>query len=221
MRLQPKTILTDPLINDNPITYQILGLCSALAVTTSMMPALLMSLAVTAVMSIGGAVISAIRHQIPDNVRIVVQLTIIASLVIVADQILKAYAFETSRQLSVFVALIVTNCIVLGRIETFAMKNGVGASFLDGLGNGLGYSLALMSIAAIRELFGSGTLFGVTALPTIADGGWYYPNGLMILPPGVFFIVGLMIWAIRSWRVEQVEQPEFRIRHVHRTEASS
>lgn len=221
MRPQTKAILTDPLINDNPITYQILGLCSALAVTTSLMPALLMSLAVTAVMSIGGAVISAIRHHIPDNVRIVVQLTIIASLVIVADQILKAYAFDTSRQLSVFVALIVTNCIVLGRIETFAMKNGVGASFLDGLGNGLGYSLALMSIAAIRELFGSGTLFGVTALPTIAEGGWYYPNGLMILPPGVFFIVGLMIWAIRSWRVEQVEQPEFRIRHVHRTEASS
>lgn len=221
MRPQSKAILTDPLINDNPITYQILGLCSALAVTTSMMPALLMSLAVTAVMSIGGAAISAIRHQIPDNVRIVVQLTIIASLVIVADQVLKAYAFETSRQLSVFVALIVTNCIVLGRIETFAMKNGVTASFLDGLGNGLGYSLALMSIAAIRELFGSGTLFGVTALPTIAEGGWYYPNGLMILPPGVFFIVGLMIWAIRSWRVEQVEQPEFRIRHVHRSEASS
>lgn len=220
MKAQTKAILTDPLIDDNPITFQILGLCSALAVTTSMMPALLMSLAVTAVMAIGAAVISAIRHHIPDNVRIVVQMTIIASLVIVVDQILKAYAFETSRQLSVFVALIVTNCIVLGRIETFAMENSVGASFLDGLGNGLGYSLALMSIAAIRELFGAGSLFGVPVLPTITDGGWYYPNGLMILPPGVFFIIGLMIWAIRSFRVEQVEEPEFRIRHVHRTGAS-
>ena len=220
MTTHPKTLVTTPLIDDNPITFQILGLCSALAVTTSMLPALLMSLAVTAVMSIGGAVISSIRNVIPDNVRIVVQLTIVASLVIVVDQILKAYAFETSRQLSVFVALIVTNCIVLGRIEAFAMKNGVLASFLDGLGNGLGYSLALMSIAAIRELVGAGMLFGVTVLPAVNDGGWYYPNGLMILPPGVFFIVGLMIWAIRSWRIEQVEEPEFRIRHVHRTEAS-
>ena len=221
MKAQTKAILIDPQIKENPITFQILGLCSALAVTTSMMPALLMSLAVTAVMAIGGAVISAIRHHIPDNVRIVVQMTIIASLVIVVDQVLKAYAFESSRQLSVFVALIVTNCIVLGRIEAFAMKNSVGASFLDGLGNGLGYSLALMSIAALRELFGAGSLFGVPVLPTISDGGWYYPNGLMILPPGVFFIIGLMIWAIRSWRVDQVEQPEYRIRHVHRTGTSS
>lgn len=221
MKSDYKARLLDPLVNENPITFQILGLCSALAVTTSMLPALLMSLAVTGVLAFGSAVISSIRHHIPDNVRIVVQMTIIASLVIVVDQVLKAYAFETSKQLSVFVGLIVTNCIVLGRIESFAMKNDVVPSFLDGLGNGFGYSLALMSIATIRELLGAGSLFGVTILPTINEGGWYYPNGLMILPPGVFFIIGLMIWAIRSWRVEQLEQPEFRIRHVHRTQASS
>ncbi len=221
MKPESKAAILDPLINENPITFQILGLCSALAVTTSMMPALLMSLAVTAVLAFGSAVISAIRNYIPDNVRIVVQMTIIASLVIVVDQVLKAYAFETSKQLSVFVGLIVTNCIVLGRVETFAMKNKVVPSFLDGLGNGLGYSLALMSIAAIRELLGAGSLFGFTILPTVSEGGWYYPNGMMILPPGVYFIIGLMIWAIRTWRVEQVEQPEFRIRHVHRTQVSS
>ncbi len=221
MTPEAKASLFGPLIKENPITFQILGLCSALAVTTSMMPALLMSLAVTGVLAFGGAVISAIRRHIPDNVRIVVQLTIIASLVIVADQILKAYAFETSRQLSVFVSLIVTNCIVLARVETFAMKNNVAASFLDGLGNGLGYSLALMTIAAIRELLGAGSLFGFPVLPTVADSGWYYPNGLMLLPPGVYFIVGFLIWGIRSWRVEQVEQPEFRIRHVHRAQTGS
>lgn len=216
MKPEAKAALIDPLIDENPVTFQILGLCSALAVTTSMLPALLMSVAVTAVLAVGGAVISTIRHQIPDNVRIVVQMTIIASLVIVADQILKAYAFETSQQLSVFVSLIVTNCIVLGRVETFAMKNGVVESFLDGLGNGLGYSLALLSVAAARELLGSGSLFGRTILPTVTDGGWYHPNGLMILSPGVYFIIGLYIWAIRSWRSNQIEEPEFRIRHVHR-----
>ncbi|MBK79972.1 MAG: NADH:ubiquinone reductase (Na(+)-transporting) subunit D [Gammaproteobacteria bacterium] len=221
MTSDAKTLISEPLIDDNPITYQILALCSALAVTTAMWPSLLMSLAVTGVLAFGGAVISAIRQQIPDNVRIVVQMTIVASLVIVVDQILKAYAYDTSRVLSVFVSLIVTNCIVLGRIEAFAMKNGVTASFLDGLGNGLGYSLALLSIAAIREVLGSGTFFGLTVLPLVRDGGWYYPNGLMILPPGVFLIVGLMIWAIRTWRVEQVEAPEFRIRHVHRSEAGA
>jgi len=221
MRADTKAALIDPLIDENPITFQILGLCSALAVTTSMLPALLMSLAVTSVLAFGGAVISAIRSQIPDNIRIVVQMTIIASLVIVVDQILKAYAFETSRQLSVFVGLIVTNCIVLGRVETFAMKNGVTASFFDGLGNGLGYSLALMTIAAIRELFGAGTLFGRTILPSVYDGGWYYPNALLILSPGVFVLIGLMIWAIRTWRAEQVEEPEFMIQRARGTEAAS
>ncbi len=139
---------------------------------------------------------------------------------IVVDLILKAYAYETSRQLSVFVGLIVTNCIVFARIETFAMKNGITASFLAGMGNGLGYGLALMTIAAIRELFGAGTLFGVTILPSVYDGGWYYPNGMLVLSPGVFVLIGLMVWAIRTWRVEQAEQPAFRIRHVHRPEAA-
>jgi len=220
MRADAKAALIDPLIDENPVTLQILGLCSALAVTTSMLPALLMSLALTCVLAFGSAAISAIRDQIPDNIRIVVQMTIIASLVIVADLILKAYAYETSRQLSVFVGLIVTNCIVLARVETFAMKNGITASFLDGLGNGLGYGLALMTIAAIRELLGAGTLFGVTILPSVYDGGWYYPNGMLVLSPGVFVLIGLMVWAIRAWRVEQEEQPAFRIRHVHRTEAA-
>jgi len=220
MRGEAKRILTDPLIDQNPITFQILGLCSALAVTTSMLPALLMSAAVTCVLAFGGAVISAIRDQIPDNIRIVVQMIIIASLVIVVDLVLKAYAFETSRQLSVFVGLIVTNCIVLGRAETFAMKHGVGQSFLDGLGNGFGYSLALMTIAAIRELLGAGTLFGVTILPSVYDGGWYYPNGMLVLSPGVFLLIGLMIWAIRTWRVAQMERTESRVSHVHRTEAT-
>lgn len=221
MRLETKEAVLAPLIDENPITFQILGLCSALAVTTSMLPALLMSLGVTSVMAFGGAIISAIRRQIPDSIRIVVQMTIVASLVIVVDQILKAYAFETSRQLSVFIFLIVTNCIVLGRIEAFAMKSGVADSFFDGLGNGLGYSLALMTIAAIRELLGAGTLFGVTILPSVFDGGWYYPNGLLVLSPGVFVLIGLMIWAIRTWRVEQVEAPEFTIRHVHRAESGT
>jgi Na+-transporting NADH:ubiquinone oxidoreductase subunit D len=220
MRADAKAALIDPLIDENPITLQILGLCSALAVTTSMLPALLMSVSLTCVLAFGSAAISAIRGQIPDNIRIVVQMTIIASLVIVVDLILKAYAYEASRQLSVFVGLIVTNCIVLARVETFAMKNGITASFLDGLGNGLGYGLALMIIAAIRELLGAGTLFGVTILPSVYDGGWYYPNGMLVLSPGVFVLIGLMVWAIRAWRVEQEEQPAFRIRHVHRTEAA-
>lgn len=220
MRADAKAALIDPLLDENPITLQILGLCSALAVTTSMLPALLMSVSLTCVLAFGSAAISAIRGQIPDNIRIVVQMTIIASLVIVVDLILKAYAYEASRQLSVFVGLIVTNCIVLARVETFAMKNGITASFLDGLGNGLGYGLALMIIAAIRELFGAGTLFGVTILPSVYDGGWYYPNGMLVLSPGVFVLIGLMVWAIRAWRVEQEEQPAFRIRHVHRTEAA-
>ena len=221
MKAETKAALIDPLIDENPVTFQILGLCSALAVTTSMLPALLMSLAVTCVLAFGSAMISTIRRQIPDNIRIVVQMTIIASLVIMVDLILKAYAYDTSKQLSVFVGLIVTNCILLGRIETFAMKNGVIPSFFDGLGNGLGYSLVLLAIAAIRELLGSGTLFGVTIFPSAFDGGWYHPNGMLVLSPGVFILIGLMIWAIRTWRAEQVEQPEFRIHHVHRTEATS
>ncbi|MDH3645885.1 MAG: NADH:ubiquinone reductase (Na(+)-transporting) subunit D [Gammaproteobacteria bacterium] len=218
MASKAKQVLLRPLIDENPITLQILGICSALAVTTSLLPSLLMSLSVITVIAFANASIGALRHHIPTNIRIIVQMTIIASLVIVADQMLKAFAYESSRQLSVFVGLIITNCIVLGRAEAFAMKNSVGLSFLDGLGNGIGYSLILILVASTRELFGSGTLLGYTILPSVSTGGWYEPNGLMLLPPSAFFIIGLIIWAIRSWKREQVEGPEFRIRHVHRTE---
>lgn len=212
-----RKILIDPLIDNNPVTLQVLGICSALAVTTSLLPALLMCLALTSVTALSGATISSIRHHIPNNIRIIVQMTIIASFVIVVDQLLRAYAFETSKQLSVFVGLIITNCIVLGRAEAFAMKNGVGVSFLDGLGNGLGYSAILIAVATLRELFGGGTLLGYRILPLVSDGGWYEANGLMLLPPSAFFIIGLLIWGIRSWKREQVERPEYQIHEVHRT----
>ncbi len=213
-----RKVLIDPLVDNNPITLQVLGICSALAVTTSLLPALLMCAALTSVIALSMAAISSIRNHIPNNIRIIVQMTIIASFVIVVDQLLRAYAFETSKQLSVFVGLIITNCIVLGRAEAFAMKNGVGISFLDGLGNGLGYSAILIIVATIRELFGGGTLLGQRILPLVSDGGWYEANGLMLLPPSAFFIIGLLIWAIRSWKRSQVELPEHRIHQVHRTE---
>ena len=212
-----RKILIDPLIDNNPVTLQVLGICSALAVTTSLLPALLMCLALTSVTALSGATISSIRNYIPNNIRIIVQMTIIASFVIVVDQLLRAYAFETSKQLSVFVGLIITNCIVLGRAEAFAMKNGIGVSFLDGLGNGLGYSAILIAVATLRELFGGGTLLGHRILPLVSDGGWYEANGLMLLPPSAFFIIGLLIWGIRSWKREQVELPEYQIHEVHRT----
>lgn len=213
-----RKVLIDPLIDNNPVTLQVLGICSALAVTTSLMPALLMCLALTSVAALSSAAISSIRHRIPNNIRIIVQMTIIASFVIVVDQLLRAYAFETSKQLSVFVGLIITNCIVLGRAEAFAMKNSVGISFLDGLGNGLGYSAILIIVATLRELFGAGTLLGYPILPLVSDGGWYEANGLMLLPPSAFFIIGLLIWAVRSRKPEQVEQPEYQIHEVHRTD---
>ena len=172
-----KKVVLDPLIDNNPITLQILGICSALAVTTTLSAALIMCLALTSVTALSNASISMIRDRIPSSIRIIVQMTIIASLVIVVDQILKAYAYETSKTLSVFVGLIITNCIVLGRAEAFAMKNPVGISFLDGVGNGLGYSIVLIVVAVFRELFGSGTLLGYTILPLTKDGGWYEPNG--------------------------------------------
>jgi Na+-transporting NADH:ubiquinone oxidoreductase subunit D len=215
---EARTVLIDPLVDNNPVTLQMLGICSALAVTTSLLPALLMCVALTSVAALSGAAISALRNRIPNNIRIIVHMTIIASLVILVDQILKAYAFETSKQLSVFVGLIITNCIVLGRAEAFAMKNGVVMSFLDGLGNGFGYSLILITVATIRELFGAGTLLGFPVFELTSNGGWYEANGLMLLPPSAFFIIGLMIWGIRTWRTQQVEKPDYQIHEVHRTE---
>jgi len=213
-----KQVLVDPLIDNNPVTLQVLGICSALAVTTSLLPALLMCVALTTVATLANGTISSIRRFIPNNIRIIVQMTIIASFVILVGQVLRAYAFETSRQLSVFVGLIITNCIVLGRAEAFAMKNGVAMSMLDGLGNGLGYSLVLIIVATFRELFGAGTLLGQEILPLTSNGGWYPANGLMLLPPSAFFIIGLLIWAVRSVKPKQVERPDFQIHEVHRTE---
>lgn len=218
MSSDTKKVVLDPLVDNNPITLQILGICSALAVTTTLGAALIMCIALTSVTALSNASISMIRERIPSSIRIIVQMTVIASLVIVVDQILKAYAYEASKTLSVFVGLIITNCIVLGRAEAFAMKNPMGASFLDGIGNGLGYSAVLIFVAIIRELFGSGSLLGVSILPLVKDGGWYEPNGLMLLPPSAFFIIGLLIWAIRVWKPKQVEKPEYQIHQVHRTE---
>jgi len=218
MNGEPKKVILDPLVDNNPITLQVLGICSALAVTTSLAPTLLMCLALTSVAAFANAGVSLIRNRIPSNIRIIVQMTIIASLVIMVDEALRAFAFDASRQLSVFVGLIITNCIVLGRAEAFAMKNGVGMSFLDGLGNGLGYSIILIAVAVVRELFGAGTLLGVQILPLISEGGWYERNGMMLLPPSAFFIIGMLIWAIRTWKPEQKEEPEFQIHEVHRTE---
>jgi len=214
---EARKVLLDPLVDNNPVTLQVLGICSALAVTTSLLPALLMCVALTSVTALSSAAISSIRHRIPSNIRIIVHMTIIATLVIVTDQILRAYAYEASKQLSVFVGLIITNCIVLGRAEAFAMKNGVRLSFLDGLGNGLGYSAILLSVATIRELFGAGTLMGYSILPLASDGGWYEANGLLLLPPSAFFIIGTLIWVIRTWKKSQVENPEYQIHEVHRT----
>jgi Na+-transporting NADH:ubiquinone oxidoreductase subunit D len=215
---EARKVLIEPLVDNNPVTLQVLGICSALAVTTSMLPSLLMCIAMTSVAALSNAAISSIRHRIPNNIRIIVQMTIIASFVIITDQLLRAFAFETSKQLSVFVGLIITNCIILGRAEAFAMKSGIGLSFLDGLGNGLGYSAVLLVVAFLRELFGAGSLFGYQVLPLTSDGGWYEANGMMLLPPSAFFIIGLVIWAVRSWKPAQVERPEYQIHEVHRTE---
>jgi Na+-transporting NADH:ubiquinone oxidoreductase subunit D len=218
MEYETKRVFLDPLIDDNPVTLQILGICSALAVTTSLVTSLIMCLALTVVLACSNVSISMIRKHIPGSIRIIVQVTIIASLVIVVDQVLKAYAFDTSKKLSVFVGLIITNCIVLGRAEAFAMKNPPGLSFLDGLGNGLGYSLVLIIVGALRELFGAGTLLGITVMPLTTDGGWYPSNGMMLLPPSAFFIIGLLIWVVRTWKTGQVEAPDHQIHEVHRTE---
>ena len=200
-----KEVLLDPLFNNNPIALQVLGICSALAVTTKMETAVVMSIALTVVTACSNMAVSAIRNYIPPSIRIIVQLTVIASLVIITDQILKAYLFDISKQLSVFVGLIITNCIVMGRAEAYAMQNPPMMSALDGIGNGLGYSLVLLTVGFFRELFGNGSLFGITILTKVTDGGWYTPNGLMLLSPSAFFLIGIGIWALRSWKTNQIE----------------
>jgi Na+-transporting NADH:ubiquinone oxidoreductase subunit D len=206
-----KETLTGPIFKNNPIALQILGICSALAVTSSMQVTLVMCVALTLVTAFSSMSIAAIRNHIPGSIRIIVQMVIIASLVIVVDQVLKAYAYGISKQLSVFVGLIITNCIVMGRAEAYAMKNPPLASFMDGIGNGLGYSVVLISVAFIREIFGAGKLMGFEILPLVTDGGWYVPNGMLLLPPSAFFLIGGFIWVLRSVRKEQVETPDFKI----------
>jgi Na+-transporting NADH:ubiquinone oxidoreductase subunit D len=200
-----KKVLFGPVLNNNPIALQVLGVCSALAITTKLETALVMSLALTTVTAFSNLFISLIRNHIPSSVRIIIQMTIIASLVIVVDQLLKAYSYEISKQLSVFVGLIITNCIVMGRAEAYAMKSPPFMSFLDGLGNGIGYSVVLIIIGTIKELFGFGTLLGFEILPLIQNGGWYQGNGLLILPFSSFFLIGGLIWVIRTIRPAQVE----------------
>lgn len=206
-----KEVLIGPVLNTNPVIFQVLGICSALAVTNSLKTALAMSIGLTVVTAFGNFFISLIRNLIPGSIRIIVQMVVVATLVIIVDQLLQAFAPAISKQMSVFVGLIITNCIVMGRLEAFAMKNPPGISFLDGLGNGLGYSALLMAVGVIRELFGSGSLFGVPIMLTVNAGGWYIPNGLLLLPPSAFFLIGLIIWALRSWKPDQQESTEFKI----------
>lgn len=206
-----KEVLLNPIFNNNPIGLQILGICSALAVTSNLKTALVMSAALTLVTGFSNLFISMIRSQIPGSIRMIVQMVIIASLVIVVDQVLKAFAFSLSKQLSVFVGLIITNCIVMGRAEAFAMQNPPVLSFFDGIGNGLGYSAMLIALGIIRELFGAGKLMGYEIIPVINDGGWYQPNGMLLLPPSAFFLIGLFIWGIRVWKKDQIEKPSFKM----------
>ncbi len=206
MSTDTKKVLFGPVVDNNPIALQVLGVCSALAVTSSLANALVMTIAVVVVTAFSNLFISIIRNQIPSSVRIIVQMAIIASLVIVVDQVLKAFSYQLSKELSVFIGLIITNCIVMGRAEAFAMKEKPGVSFLDGIGNGLGYGAVLIVVAFFRELFGFGTLFGMEVLPLIQNDGWYQGNGLLVLPFSSFFIIGLIIWAIRQWKPEQVEK---------------
>ncbi|MDG9760013.1 NADH:ubiquinone reductase (Na(+)-transporting) subunit D [Pseudomonas sediminis] len=215
-----KEVLLNPIFNNNPIGLQILGICSALAVTSNLQTALVMSAALTLVTGFSNLFISMIRSQIPGSIRMIVQMVIIASLVIVVDQVLKAYAFSLSKQLSVFVGLIITNCIVMGRAEAFAMQNPPVLSFFDGIGNGLGYSAMLIALGVIRELFGAGKLMGYEIFSVVNDGGWYQPNGMLLLPPSAFFLIGLFIWGIRSWKKDQIEKNAYKMApHVSSKEA--
>ena len=206
-----KEVLVDPIFNNNPIALQVLGICSALAVTVQMSTTLVMCLAVIFVTTMSSFLVSVVRNYIPTNIRIIVQMTIIASLVILVDQVLQAVAYDISKSLSVFVGLIITNCIVMGRAEACAMQNPPVLSAIDGFGNAVGYSLILILVAFIREPLGSGTLLGYEIMPLVANGGWYQPNGMMLLSPSAFFIIGGLIWALRSWKTEQVESPEYQI----------
>ncbi len=212
MAEKTRDVLLRPIFDNNPIALQILGICSALAVTSQMSTTLTMCIALTAVVALSNFFVSTIRNQIPSSIRIIVQMTIIASLVIVVDQVLKAFAYEISKMLSVFVGLIITNCIVMGRAEAFAMKNPPLPSLMDGIGNGLGYSVILLGVGFFRELLGSGSLFGYQIFSVASEGGWYYTNGLMLLPPSAFFLIGFFIWAIRSWKPEQVEENQFKMK---------
>lgn len=208
--MKARDAIFDPLFNKNPVLLQVLGICSALAITNSVLTSLTMGLALTSVLAFSNVFISLIRHHLPNSVRIIVQMTIISTGVIVVEELLQAFAPDLARTLSVFVSLIVTNCIVLGRAEAFAVQNNVRTSLLDGIGNGLGYSLVLLIVGSVRELLGAGTWLGITVLPLVRDDGWYTPNQLLLLPPSAFFIIGLLIWLLRSWKKEQVEAPEFR-----------
>lgn len=206
-----KEVLLGPIFNTNPVIFQVLGICSALAVTSNLKTALAMSIGLTLVTAFSNYFISLIRNFIPNSIRIIVQMVVVSTLVIVVDQLLQAFVPAIAKQMSVFVGLIITNCIVMGRLEAFAMKNPPMISFWDGIGNGLGYSALLILLALFRELFGSGTWLGFTILPTVNNGGWYVPNGLLLLPPSAFFLIGLVIWGLRSWKPEQQESTEFKI----------
>ncbi|MFL2697952.1 MAG: NADH:ubiquinone reductase (Na(+)-transporting) subunit D [Gammaproteobacteria bacterium] len=211
-----REVLLNPIFNENPIALQILGICSALAVTSNLYVTLIMCIALTVVVSFSNFFVSLIRDHIPTNIRIIVQMTIISSLVILVDEILKAFDYGTSKQIGVFVGLIITNCIVMGRAEAYAMQNSPGMSFLDGLGNGLGYSLILIIVAVFRELIGSGSLsltssYSLEILPLVQNGGWYVGNNYFLLPPSSFVIIGLLIWALRAWKTEQIEEPQYTI----------
>jgi len=208
--MNARETLVAPLFDRNPVLLQVLGICSALAITNSVLTSLIMSAALTAVLAFSNVCISLIRNHLPNSVRIIVQMTIIATGVIVVDEILQAYAPDVARTLSVFVSLIVTNCIVLGRAEAFAVQNNVRMSLLDGIGNGLGYSLVLLVVGTIREVFGAGTWLGIQVLPLTQDGGWYIPNQMMLLPPSAFFIIGFLIWLLRSWKTAQIEERDFK-----------
>lgn len=209
--MKTKELLFKPIFENNPIALQILGICSALAVTSSLKVTLVMCVALTLVTGFSNFFVALVRNYIPNSIRIIVQMTIIASLVILVDEVLKAVAYDISKQLSVFVGLIITNCIVMGRAEAFAMTNPPIPSFLDGIGNGLGYSVLLIMLGIVRELLGSGSLLGIEILPLSTEGGWYVSNGLLLLPPSAFFLIGLFIWALRSWKIEQVEPIDYKI----------